>query len=243
MKVVALASGGKDSCYNMVKCVQEGHELVALATLMPPDNVEESHSYMYQSVGVRHLGTVARAMELPLFSATIAGAALNTNARYEGTPGDEVEDLYALLKRVKDETGCEGVSSGAIFSDYQRVRVEHVCERLGLKSLAYLWHMDQKQLYDEMIASGVEAILIKVAGAGLVPQKHCGKSLKEMRDTLWGLNSRFGVHVCGEGGEFETFTLDCPLYRRRIVLKEHELVEESGDVGYLVIKELGLADK
>ena len=41
MKVVALASGGKDSCYNMVKCVQEGHELVALATLMPPDNVGE----------------------------------------------------------------------------------------------------------------------------------------------------------------------------------------------------------
>lgn len=33
----------------------------------------------------------------------------------------------------------EGVSSGAIASTYQKKRVEDVCSRLGLKSLAYLW--------------------------------------------------------------------------------------------------------
>ena len=27
-----------------------------------------------------------------------------------------------------------------------------------------------------------------------------------------------GLNVCGEGGEYETFTTDCPLYKRRIVL-------------------------
>ena len=36
MNVVALVSGGKDSCYNMIQCVREGHTIVALANLHPP---------------------------------------------------------------------------------------------------------------------------------------------------------------------------------------------------------------
>lgn len=39
MRFVALISGGKDSCYNMMKCVAEGHELVCLANLQPPEGM------------------------------------------------------------------------------------------------------------------------------------------------------------------------------------------------------------
>ena len=28
----------------------------------------------------------------------------------------------------------------------------------------------------------------------------------------------YGSHICGEGGEYETLTLDCPLFKRRITL-------------------------
>lgn len=35
MKYLALLSGGKDSCYNLVHCAQNGHELVAAASLGP----------------------------------------------------------------------------------------------------------------------------------------------------------------------------------------------------------------
>ena len=37
MRVVALVSGGKDSTYNMMQVVAEGHEIVALANLHPKD--------------------------------------------------------------------------------------------------------------------------------------------------------------------------------------------------------------
>lgn len=36
MKVVGLLSGGKDSCFNLVHCVANGHDIVALASLGPP---------------------------------------------------------------------------------------------------------------------------------------------------------------------------------------------------------------
>ena len=37
MKYVGLLSGGKDSCFNLLHCQRNGHELVAAASLGPPD--------------------------------------------------------------------------------------------------------------------------------------------------------------------------------------------------------------
>lgn len=85
-----------------------------------------------------------------------------------------------------------------------------------------------------MVEAGLEAILIKVAGVGL-QTKHLGKTLAQMQPTLLKLvsvlytrsiphlsrvdkNDLYGSHVCGEGGEYETLTLDCPLFKRRINL-------------------------
>ena len=52
MKVVALVSGGKDSCYAMQLCAQHGHEIVALANLLPDAHAhsDDIDSYMYQTV-------------------------------------------------------------------------------------------------------------------------------------------------------------------------------------------------
>lgn len=91
------------------------------------------------------------------------------------------------------------------------------CRRLSLTPLCYLWQRDQKELLEEMINAGLEAILIKVAGIGLTT-KHLGKTLAQMYPTFVKLNDLYGAHICGEGGEYESLTLDCPLFKRRIVL-------------------------
>jgi diphthine-ammonia ligase len=131
---------------------------------------------------------------------------------------DEVEDLYALLKLVLEKhPDIQGVSSGAIMSTYQKNRVEHICERLGLTSVALLWELNQKELLDAMIKGGMNSILIKVACYGLSKQ-HIGMTLAEIQPTMNKLSDEFGVHCCGEGGEFESLTLDCPLYKKRIVM-------------------------
>lgn len=63
---------------------------------------------------------------------------------------------------LQKELQADAVAVGAILSDYQRVRVENVCSRLNLVSLAYLWRRDQTELLQEMIDCQVHAILIKV---------------------------------------------------------------------------------
>ncbi|XP_068195833.1 diphthine--ammonia ligase [Antennarius striatus] len=246
MKVVALISGGKDSCYNMMQCVAAGHRIVALANLRPADT-DELDSYMYQTVGHQAIDLYAEAMDLPLYRRTIQGSSVETSKNYSKTEGDEVEDLYELLLLVQKKEGVEAVSVGAILSDYQRVRVENVCLRLGLQPLAYLWHRDQESLLSEMISSDLRAILIKVAAFGLDPKKHLGKPLADMESYLKQLSQQYGVHVCGEGGEYETFTLDCPLFKKRIVIDAVETVIHSADafapVGYLRFNEMHTESK
>ncbi|KNC70443.1 hypothetical protein SARC_17028 [Sphaeroforma arctica JP610] len=100
-------------------------------------------------------------MELPLFRGDLIGRPVATEMHYTKPldARDEVEDLYDLLSDVKRQMPLiEGVSVGAILSDYQRLRVELVCQKLGLKSLAYMWHRDQHDLLSDIIESGVTAV-------------------------------------------------------------------------------------
>jgi len=190
MEVVALVSGGKDSCFAMMRCLDYGHKVVALANLIPlDDGVDELDSYMYQTVGHQIVVSYAKCMSLPLFRRRIRGSTRDQGLKYNVTAGDEVEDMFALLSEVKQQIpSISAVSSGAIASDYQRLRVESVCSRLGLVSLAYLWKQDQTLLLEEMIRRGIVAITVKVAALGLKPSSHLGKELAELKCHLLPMN-------------------------------------------------------
>ncbi|KAJ3010345.1 ATP binding domain 4, partial [Thoreauomyces humboldtii] len=60
-------------------------------------------------------------------------------------------------------------------------------------------------------------------------------------------HEQFDAHICGEGGEFETFTLDCPIFVKRIVIDKMELVIHSDDavavVAYMKITKAHTEDK
>ncbi|OAF68132.1 hypothetical protein A3Q56_04103 [Intoshia linei] len=40
-----------------------------------------------------------------------------------------------------------------------------------------------------------------------------GKTIEELKPTFEKINKEYQMNVCGEGGEYETFTLDCPLFK------------------------------
>jgi diphthine-ammonia ligase len=238
MRVIALVSGGKDSTFNMMECVRMGHTIVALANLFPagsddagaPDEADELDSYCFQTVGHSVISAYAQCMGVPLHRGTISrGGSKNQEMVYDVTQDDEVEDLFQLLAEVKRlHPEADAVSSGAVLSDYQRLRVEHVCARLGLTSLAFMWRRPQQPLLRTMIDRGVEAIVIKIAAMGLKPH-HLGQTIEQLEPTFCELEDKYGNHAAGEGGEYETLTLDCPLFSHRLVIDEARVVTVSAD--------------
>lgn len=218
MKFVGVISGGKDSVLAIHLAVEQGHQLVALANLFPPDINAELDSYMYQCAGAEVIDAIGDAFEVPLVRRAMTGApiAINSNS-YEPTSGDEVEDLFFLLQDVKLRfPQVEAITTGAVFSNYQKQRVENCCERLSLVSLAPLWQMPQEQVLDLVEEKGITAILVKTAFVGL-DDCHLGKTTKELRPVFRKLARELGFNECGEGGEFESITLDCPLMRNKKV--------------------------
>lgn len=252
--VVALLSGGKDSLYNMYLAEKNNHRIVAIANLKPPQSEcsDELDSYMYQTVGHQAIEYIAQALEIPLFRAEITGRPENKDLDYSNDNNsaqeDEVEHLFELLCKIRNEHGIEfdAISVGAIASSYQKSRVEHICKRLDLMMLAYLWAEDQDQLLQDMIDNKFDAILIKVACMGLT-DRHVGKSIKDMQSHLRDLHGKYGANVCGEGGEYETLVLDCPMFKKRLAIGAREIVCHSKDVFapvyYLRPKEISLVDK
>ena len=77
--------------------------------------------------------------------------------------------------------------------------------------------------------------------------KAINESLKEMKNKLMKLEDEYGINVCGEGGEYETMTLDCPIYKKKIVIFEFDIICHNKDiyspVYYSVVKKWHLEDK
>lgn len=102
------------------------------------------------------------------------------------------------------------------------------------------------RLLADLVDRGVHAVLVKVAGMGLLPHQHLGKSLAQLSYALHRYHDKYGLDVCGEGGEFETFVLDCPLFPRwRLVLDDTELIldPEDDSIGSLYLLRCHLEDK
>ncbi|GJM87298.1 hypothetical protein PR202_ga03238 [Eleusine coracana subsp. coracana] len=172
--------------------------IVALANLIPLDDaVDELDSYMYQTVGHQIVVSYAKCMGLPLFRRRIRGSTRDQGLKYNVTAGDEVEDMFALLSEIKRKIpSISAIASGAIASDYQRLRVESVCSRLGL------------------IRRGIVAITVKVAALGLKPSLHLGKELAELKCHLLRMNEpmhlkdreEFAFHWVLDSGSHQCFT-------------------------------------
>jgi diphthine-ammonia ligase len=223
MKLVGLFSGGKDSTYAIYKAIQDGHKVHFLGTVMS-DNTE---SYMY------HTDNIGMTM---LLSQTL-GMKLATKRSF-GEKEKEVEDLKILIKGLE----VEGVVCGAIESEYQRDRVAKVCEELKIELVAPLWHIDVEKYLRDMVKEGFKVIIVGVAADGL-DESWLGREIDDKCiDDLLKVKEKHKIHIAGEGGEFETIVLDCPLYQSRVEITDSEK-KWDGASGSLIIKDAKLIPK
>ncbi len=227
MRVGVLFSGGKDSTYAAYLTRQRGDELLCLITLSPA----RSDSYMFHFPNIRWTAMQAQAMHLP-----------QVTLETKGVKEDELADLSKAIEAAKRDYSIEGVYTGALASVYQKSRVERICDELGVRAVSPLWHVDQVTHLTNIVANHFDVIMTGVAALGL-DESWLGRPIdKEAIRDLAKLHTKYGVNPGLEGGEGETFVLDCPLFDRRI-----EVVSSRkhwrGDSGYLEILDARLVSK
>lgn len=225
MKLAALVSGGKDSLFAAYIMHSQGFEIKYLVTILP----EREDSYMFHHPNAHLTQHQAHAMGIPLLTKST-----------KGEEEKELRDLKEIIGSAKDE--IEGVVSGALFSEYQKQRIDVVCEELRLVSFAPLWHKNPEMLLREMLEAGFEIIITAVAAQGL-NESWLGRRIDEKCiEELKELNKKYKIHISGEGGEFETLVLDMPMFREKLKITKARK-EWDGVRGTYVVENCNSTDK
>jgi diphthine-ammonia ligase len=136
----------------------------------------------------------------------------------------------------------KGVVTGAIASNYQRDRIDTICSELEITHLSPLWGKDPQELLETEIESGMEIIVTHVAARGLDKQWLGRRLDMKAAAELKILSERYGVNVCGEGGEYESLVVDAPWFKKRLEIKKAEVFWEDTS-GTYIINEATLRDK
>jgi len=227
MKLAALISGGKDSIYAAFKA-SENNELACLITFRSKRN----DSYMFHIPNIELTRLIAESMDLPLIFADSSGI-----------KEKELEDIEKALKKAIKEYGIEGVVSGALASQYQKKRIDKICSKLKIESIAPLWQIDPIKYLKDLIKAGFKIVIVGIAAEGFNESWLGRKINKRTFEDLKILNEKTKFHLGFEGGEAETLVLDCPLFKKKIVVEEAEKHMESNYCGHYVIKKARLVEK
>lgn len=229
---ISLFSGGKDSSFALYRALERGLPVERLVTVHPD---EDSYMYHVPATDLAALAADSIGIELVEVDPGELDAASAIDA---GEQGDaELEPLEAAL--VDLDVDVVGVTAGAVESEFQTSRIEAMCDRLDADLFAPLWQRDPETLAEEMLSAGFEITIVQVAAAGL-DETWLGRQIdRDALDDLRALSERYGVHILGEGGEFETIVTDGPHMERPIEL-EYE-AEFDGTRGRLRIESAELA--
>jgi ABC transporter with metal-binding/Fe-S-binding domain ATP-binding protein len=206
MKLACLFSGGKDSTYAIHLAKQQGHDVVCLLSIFPKS--EESHLLHHPNLKWTKLQSVS--MKIPQL--IISSNSDETN--------DELIVMEKLLQNAKDEFKIDGLVHGGIKSKFQKEKFETLCKKLNLVSIAPLWNTEPKQYMNELINSGFHFLMITVSSDGLDEQWLGKIILKSDIKLLTNLSDKFEFNLNFEGGEAETFVIDCPLFSHSIKINE-----------------------
>lgn len=203
VRVIALLSGGKDSVAAIEVAQGFGWHVVGAIVLRPASD----DAWMFHTPFLDAVQGVAECMGMPLLEAKVRDG-----------PENEVVDLEAAVKKARDQWPAEALVSGALASEYQRVRIEAVGHRLGLKTFTPLWHKQPETYLRSLLAAGYDIRFTRTAADG-VTNAWCGQRLDAAKvDAMRAHKAR--PHIAGEGGEYETLVLDAPHYRKRLVVDQ-----------------------
>lgn len=203
MKIGCSWSGGKDSCFALMKQIEAGDQLKVVMNVMDENQAYSKSHGLTQEV----LLAQAQALRVPI---QLAAASWST---YE-------ENFIANLQTIKAEHEIEGMVYGDIDIIKHREWEEKVSATAGLQAYLPLWQGNRRQLVEAMIDAGIKAIIVS-----------CSHTLgldflgEEITHDLIGKLEAKGVDVCGENGEYHTLVLDCPLFENEIKIIKGEKVK------------------
>ncbi len=227
MKLAALFSGGKDSTYAIYLAKKLHHSVEVLLTLYP----HSSESHLLHHPNITFTSLQSESMKIPQLVEEISSTDAET----------EFKKLEKLILLAKENYSIEGIVHGGILSKYQKDNFSRICERNDLEIISPLWNKNPESYMKELLEENFEYIISSVSSDGL-DNSWLGQIIDKSRlEHLKNLQSKFGFNLNFEGGEAETFVINCPLFEKPLFIQDSS-TEWDGYRGRFEILEAKLKD-
>ena len=226
MNVAVLFSGGKDSTMALYHALSKKEDVKYLLSMKSKND----ESYMFHVPNIHITDLLSQALDIPLIS-----------VETDGVKEEELKDLKRAFENLKS-LGVEAIYTGALYSVYQKSRIEKLGLEVGLEIISPYWHVDELEYMREIVSSGFKIIISAVAAGGL-DESWLGRTIDdEAIDELVKLNEKYRIDIAFEGGEAETLAIDGPIFKKRLkILKEKR--QWHLDSGVYIIEDAILEEK
>ncbi|HCL04856.1 MAG TPA: diphthine--ammonia ligase, partial [Chitinophagaceae bacterium] len=198
-------SGGKDSCFALMKAKAAGMTPAVLLNVM-----NES-------------GKISRSHGIPehILRAQAATARLPIHLISSSWQEYEQHFVTALI-HLKEQYGLTDAVFGDIDLQAHRDWEEKVCTNAGLNAFLPLWLQDRRKLVFEMLDAGIQTMMVSCNS--IMGPSFLGKTITPaLVDELEAL----GIDACGENGEFHALVYSCPLFSSPLQVTVAEKMEHE----------------
>ena len=207
VKAVVSWSGGKDGCYACYLAPSLGYQVSSLLTMV---------SRQFRRSGGH--GIEARLMRRQ-------AEATGIRMLQQEYAADNYEEMFKSALRELRGKGVQALVTGDIYLQEHRDWVERVAGEVGLEAVLPLWRMKPGEVTRGFIGAGFEALVVATQ-ADQLGEEWLGRRVDaKFISELMALGR---VDPEGERGEFHTFVLDGPLFKKRIEVLETGRVLRDG---------------
>lgn len=199
-------SSGKDSALALYKILQgEEFEIHCLLTSVN----QQFQRISMHGVRVELLEQQANSIGLPLEIMQIPE--MPTMEAYEAV-------MQTTLSKIKEQGVTYSIFGDIFLEDLRKYREDRLNE-IGFNGVFPLWKVSTQNLIQEFIALGFKTIVVCV-NERFLDKSFVGRVIDQ--DFINDLPEN--VNVCGENGEFHTFTFDGPIFSKPIDFEIGETV-------------------
>jgi len=205
-QVFASWSGGKDSCLACYLATTSGLKVRYLANTVTED------------------GKRSRSHRLPAEVLQVQSQATGIPLVQRRTTSDNYEAEFKSMLRAFKQEGIEGGVFGDIDFEEHRQWVERVCHEVDITPHLPLWGGSQDKILRDFIDLGFEAIVVATK-ADLLGEEWLERRVNlDLIKHLEQLRETKDITLCGEAGEYHTFVIDGPLFKKRIEIRKTKKV-------------------
>ncbi len=221
VNVAILYSGGKDSTLAIETAMEKGWNIKYLLSVKPT----RKDCYLFHYATVEHTAKTAEMLGLKhkLITCNVA---------------DPKMEAELVRKEIEKEPVDAVILGGTGLQETQLRSIKEALAPMGIDSFASHAGQDHGDVLKLMLDKGYDICITQYASAGFDESMIGFRLNKGNYAAFVAKSKKFGFHVGGEGGYFDTFVLNAPFFKKGFEFSGVQNIVDGEHTGHMVAKEL-----